>query len=141
MGDALIFLSCVEYMKGQKSSFYFISENTSDFGSKDPKELAEFLVEVSKGIKLFYHINVAEALNQIQENVLSKEVVKLVEKRRREAQQDISVHGFFGCIRCNMILNDREHGRWINAYGGPQWHYECPRCGVRCNTGEYLDYY
>jgi hypothetical protein len=151
MGDALIFLSAIEYMRGMKVPLYFITDNKEDFGAQNQTELHNDLKECVDQIKLErngeirqlnfkYFINIATALNTIQENIISKDIEKSVQESTKRPPINY-VENKMLCGNCKAELDDRNNGMWRNSMygGGLSWWLMCHKCGTGYDTGEYFD--
>jgi predicted house-cleaning noncanonical NTP pyrophosphatase (MazG superfamily) len=151
IGDALIFLSVIEYMRGMKIPLYFITDNKEDFGAQNQTELHDDLKKLVEQIKLDrngeirqldlnYFINIATALNSIQENIISRETEKLIQASLNRPLMEY-VQNKTICGKCKSVLDDRNNGMWKHSMygGGLSWWIMCHKCGTGYDTGEYFD--
>jgi len=83
MADALILLTAMDYISRKKlKNCIFISENQEDFSSSNKTEPHEDLQNLFKKNEVQYFINIGQAINQIEENLVSHEKIKKIEEEQ-----------------------------------------------------------
>lgn len=139
MGDSLIIFSIIEYMKGQKKPIYFITDNKEDFANRDCSDFHEDLREYINSfsvsletqtvtLEMYFHLNIATALNTIEANLISKEV-------EHSIQEQINTQEL--CPNCG---SPSVRGSWSRSlYGGLSWWLFCNSCKRSYDTGEFFD--
>ncbi|WP_191700122.1 PIN domain-containing protein [Solibacillus faecavium] len=139
MGDSLIIFSLIEYMKGQKNQSYFISDNKEDFanlnGSDFHEDLRELIDQVNIqletqviNLQLDFYLNIATALNDIKENLISIETEKSIQEKINDQNY---------CPNCGSTQTFGAWGR--SSYGGLTWWINCKSCRGSYDTGEFFD--
>lgn len=135
MGDALIFISCVDYLKNinvEEKVLYFITDNKDDFSEgNNPKILNRELVAYaeSQGVSVDYSLDLNGTLNNIFEEVTDLNYVEELKKQYRERYRM--------CPICNDKLMKNTHP-W-DGYGNKVF-IECNNkdCNYVEETNEYL---
>ncbi|KEZ88696.1 hypothetical protein IO99_00505 [Clostridium sulfidigenes] len=129
MADTLLLLNSIYYIKKHSlRNVIFVTANKEDFSSiSNPKIIHEDLKMKFEENKISYFINIGEALNKIERDAISDEVVNKIEKL-----SDIMI-----CYRCGGNMDDGAYK--MSQYGGLTFQYTCCACGARFDTGEYFD--
>ncbi|MEK4346490.1 PIN domain-containing protein [Paenibacillus sp. FSL P4-0184] len=139
VGDAINFLTCVEFLQGQKVPLYFVTNNKNDFGSeKDRSVLHPDLEELCEDVSLHYRINIADTLNEIQSGIIDKDIVRIVEDAAKRPQLDYSSSPIIRCGKCGAEIN-RSYHSFVrpSIYGdGLSVWLSCPKCKAIFDTGE-----
>ena len=84
MADALIILSSIEYVKQNSlGNVIFISNNTQDFSATNDKtQIHEDLREIFEHRGIQFFINIGQAINEIENNLVNIEQVHEIDKSR-----------------------------------------------------------
>lgn len=130
MSDALIILGAANYIKAHNLyQSLFITSNIKDFSSeKNKKQIHDDLLEITtKNVNIDYYTNIGEALNEIENNVISIDVIAKIENKVNQ-------------MLCYKCASPMDSGSWKpSQYGGLTWQYTCPACRSRYDTGEFFD--
>lgn len=133
VGDALIILSTIDYLKNQGiSNAFFVSGNTKEFGAENPTILHSDLTELFDSVGLQYSINVKEVFKTIDQLIVSDEEVKQVEEINREMY-------LLEAPICNICDTPMQGAYLRSAYGGLTWQWFCTKGHSRIDTGESWD--
>jgi len=91
MADALILFSSVDYVKQQGlANYLFISSNTEDFSALNKTQIHEDLQEIFDECGMSYFINIGQAINEIETNLVSDESISAIEEALQlEAMQRV----------------------------------------------------
>ncbi len=135
MGDALNFLTCVEYVVGtEKPHVHFITNNKHDFGKENNQsELHEDLVAVAKekGVVVHYSTNIGEKLQQFGA-FIKPETKKMIHDMATWGYNQYGIPAVVEC--CGDKLN-AQHGIYING----NLYYRCLKCGRYYDSGISFD--
>ncbi len=132
IADALIVEACLSFAQGmgQGDSLVLASDNTKEFA--DPKDQRVFHPELRTDFSAYpvtYSMNVAETVGGIDPAQADEPLVV----RYQESVAERTAM----CTDCNVEM----HGHWFNSQfgGGLSWHFTCPKCHRRFDTGDYYD--
>ncbi|MDO8886809.1 PIN domain-containing protein [Candidatus Oleimmundimicrobium sp.] len=91
MADALILFSSVDYVKEEGlTNCLFVSSNTKDFSASDKTKIHEDLQDIFDEFGISYFINIGQAINEIETNLISDERIREIEEvLQREAVQRV----------------------------------------------------
>ncbi len=140
VADTVIYLQFESWVQETKSIenkdyFYFVTDNYTDFSSKDEREPHQDLIIFARK-NVFYHRHPYEALEKIGLEDIPPDEFDLFESRLRMIRYASSP-----CTSAEEhIFNDNE-GRWFHSQfgGGLSWHLVCARCGALLDTGDFFD--
>ncbi|MCC5608799.1 PIN domain-containing protein [Nostoc sp. CHAB 5834] len=140
VADTVIYLQFENWVKEtesieNKDYFHFVTDNHTDFSSKDNRDPHENLIIFAKN-NVYYHIDPYKALEKIELEDIPPDEFDLFESRLRMIRYASSP-----CTSAEgHIFNDNE-GRWFHSQfgGGLSWHLVCARCGALLDTGDFFD--
>jgi len=158
--DAVILMSFITYVKKEKIiGAKFISYNTEDFCKKENgrTSLHPDLVPFFNETKSEFYKIVGEALNSIEENIVSVETLQLIKRRQEEIfdedytceECDGNREGYGNIITFwndteinNEYDNSHENHKFHTALtGNCEWcnslHIRCPKCDSVTSLAEY----
>ncbi|MDD3463175.1 MAG: PIN domain-containing protein [Sulfurospirillaceae bacterium] len=125
VADAVIICSFKNFAQAKNGECTLVTENTSDFSDiKDDRKIHPE-IRAFIGCEFDYSINIADVINQIEPEAVSKEVIEIV--KATISQKVCEEHDF-------------QDGCWRSScYGGLTWHKICQKCGLYFDTGEAYD--
>lgn len=124
--DALILELFSEWVRSHSSeTSIFVTSNTSDFSSpiNNQKPHDDIAALFNESDHLFF-INIGSAINHVQDNAISAEVVEKFEP-----------HSSTSCPHCG---SDTGTMMLQSAYGGWTLHYICRQCAWRLDSEELM---
>ncbi|NDI37245.1 PIN domain-containing protein [Chengkuizengella sediminis] len=140
IGDALNFLTCLEYKIGtHKPEFDFITNNKHDFSeNKNHNKLHDDLEQIAKKkqVKVNYSINIGEKLEEFGIDITLKtkrNIERIIDKGNPEWG-----YGYFGIpavVSCCGDTLDISRGTYINN----SLFVRCPKCHNMYDTGVFFD--
>lgn len=141
MGDALIILSSIEYLKDNnlQNEAFFITANIRDFGDKkNPKKLHLDLIPLFESVGLQYSINIKETFKLIDELIVTDKEIEDVEKILMYSHPEIPINlGIPSCPTCGISML----GSYMPSnHGGWTWHWVCPENHVIIDAADAEDY-
>lgn len=132
IGDSLLFLSLVNFLKSNGSSaptLYFVTDNKEDFSDPNhPTKLHPQLQNVAEenNIHLKYHLSLNNALNSIYEEVTDHEHVREYKQKFYDMLPK--------CPKCNKPITE-DVRPWDGT--GNEIFLNCQHCGYQESTGQY----
>lgn len=139
MGDAVLFLSLVNYLdQFEESILYFVTDNKDDFSKSknhpDSLDMHNHFIEFAKGkgIEIRYFIILEDALTHILEEVTDHEYLEKCEALYQEEFERLPK-----CDECGEV-KIRYHHRWNGI--GRKLYYKCSNGHIE-ETGDYLEDY
>jgi excisionase family DNA binding protein len=101
MTDAMIIFCATEYVKREGlTNCIFVSSNTGDFSVKSGSdELHTDLKELFEGIGIRYFINIGEAINAVEANLISEESIQQID-------EELAINTFYEQLDQAMKIYD-----------------------------------
>lgn len=129
--DGLIVESCLEFARGmmaENDHLIVVSENFKDFANPmDRREFHPDILADFNGQRASYSDNLAKVIGDIDPTQADTPLVARFEESLLERTAT--------CPACKGTM----YGHWLPSPGGLSWHFTCPKCGERFDTGEFYD--
>ncbi|KAA8786742.1 hypothetical protein EC604_23220 [Paenibacillus amylolyticus] len=127
MGDAIIFLSYLEFIKGKRyQSAFFISANSTDFCGAGTNTLHSNLKEliINENINLNFDISLAKYINQIDAEILKVQPLPMLAFKCTLCNTTYNING-------NQFVARSTYSNWQQV-----WWHQCPHCFTTYETNE-----